>query len=73
VFWLLISLVYGRTCPLVVQTDSVTGNGRTLPLPDQLEHTKGVYTLTLPCTVTPYRDSVNGTRGHVTYQKLVTR
>jgi hypothetical protein len=35
---------------------------------------KGGYTLvTLPRTVTPYRDSVDGTRDHVTYQKLVTR
>jgi hypothetical protein len=34
---------------------------------------KGGYTLvTLPRTVTPYRDSVDGTRDHVTYQKLVT-
>jgi hypothetical protein len=32
------------------------------------------YTLvTLPRTVTPYRDSVDETRGRVTYQKLVTR
>jgi hypothetical protein len=35
---------------------------------------KGGYTLvTLPRTVTPYRDRVDGTRDHVTYQKLVTR
>ena len=35
---------------------------------------KGGYTLvTLPRTVTPYRDSVDGTRDRVTYQKLVTR
>jgi hypothetical protein len=35
---------------------------------------KGGYTLvTLPRIVTPYRDSVDGTRDHVTYQKLVTR
>ena len=35
---------------------------------------KGGYTLvTLPRTVTPHRDSVDGTRGRVTYQKLVTR
>jgi hypothetical protein len=32
------------------------------------------YTLaTLPRTVTLYRDSVDWTRDHVTYQKLVTR
>jgi hypothetical protein len=31
------------------------------------------HTATLPRTVTPYRDSVDGTRDHVTYQKLVTR
>ena len=32
------------------------------------------YTLvTLPCIVTPYRDSVDGTRDRVTYQKLVAR
>jgi hypothetical protein len=37
-------------------------------------HHKGGYTLvTLPRTVTPNRDSVDGTRDHVTYQKLVTR
>jgi hypothetical protein len=35
---------------------------------------KGGYTLvTLPRTVTSYRDSVDGTRDHVTYQKLVKR
>jgi len=35
---------------------------------------KGGYTLvTLPRIVTPYRDSVYGTRARVTYQKLVTR
>jgi len=35
---------------------------------------KGGYTLvTLQRTVTPYRDTVDGTRDHVTYQKLVTR
>ena len=34
---------------------------------------KGGYTLvTLPHIVTPYRDSVDGTRDRVTYQKLVT-
>jgi hypothetical protein len=34
---------------------------------------KDGYTLvTSPRTVTPYRDSVDGTRDHVTYQKLVT-
>jgi hypothetical protein len=35
---------------------------------------KGGYTLvTLPRTVTPYRDSMDGIRDHVTYQTLVTR
>jgi len=35
---------------------------------------KGRYTfVTLPRIVTPYRDSVDGTRDRVTYQKLVTR
>ena len=35
---------------------------------------KGGYTLvTLPRIVTPYRNSVDGTRARVTYQKLVTR
>jgi hypothetical protein len=35
---------------------------------------KGGYTLvTLPRIVTPYSDSVDGTRVRVTYQKLVTR
>ena len=35
---------------------------------------KGGYTLvTLPRIVTPYRDSVDGTRDRITYQKLVTR
>ena len=35
---------------------------------------KGGYTfVTLPRIVTPYRDSVDGTRDRVTYQKLVTR
>jgi len=40
---------------------------------DKLQTTKGGYTLvTLPRIVTPYRDSVDGTRDRVTYQKLVT-
>ena len=35
---------------------------------------KGGYTLvTLPRIVTPYCDSVDGTRDRVAYQKLVTR
>ena len=35
---------------------------------------EGGYTLvTLPRTVTPYRDGVDGTRDRVTYQMLVTR
>jgi len=35
---------------------------------------KGGYTLvTLPRIVTPYHESVDGTRDRVTYQKLVTR
>jgi hypothetical protein len=35
---------------------------------------KGGYTLdTLPLSVTPYRDSVDRTRDHGTYQKLVTQ
>jgi hypothetical protein len=39
-----------------------------------LQHNKGRYTIvTLPRIVTPYRDTVNGTRDRVTYQKLVTR
>jgi hypothetical protein len=33
----------------------------------------GYSLVTLPRTVTPYRDSVDGTRDHVTFQKLVTR
>jgi hypothetical protein len=31
------------------------------------------YVVTLPRIVTPYRDSVDGTRDRVMYQKLVTR
>jgi hypothetical protein len=39
-----------------------------------IEIPEGGYTLvTLPRIVTPYRDSVDGTRARVTYQKLVTR
>jgi hypothetical protein len=33
----------------------------------------GYKLVTLPRIVTPYRDSVDGTRARVTYQKLVTR
>jgi hypothetical protein len=41
---------------------------------DVVMNGKGGHTLeTLPRTVTPYRDNVDGTRDHVTYQKLVTR
>ena len=32
-----------------------------------------VHTVTLSRNVTPYRDSVDGTRDRVTYQKSVTR
>jgi len=43
-------------------------------LPCQYNSSKGGYTLvTSPRIVTPYRDSVDGTRARVTYQKLVTR
>jgi len=46
--------------------------------PQPVEHyelnPKGGYTfVTLPRIVTPYRDSVDGTRDRVTYQKLVAR
>jgi hypothetical protein len=45
-----------------------------LALSVQLVYCKVGYTLvTLPRIVTPYRDSVDGTRDRVTYQKLVTR
>jgi hypothetical protein len=38
------------------------------------ESPKDRYTLvTLPRNITPYRDSVDGTFDHVTYQNLVTR
>ena len=37
-------------------------------------YSKGGSTLvTLPRILTPYRDSVDGTRDGITYQKLVTR
>jgi hypothetical protein len=35
-------------------------------------HWAGYTFVTLPRPVTPYRDNVDGTRDHVTYQKLVT-
>ena len=39
-----------------------------------IQYSEGRYTLvTLPRNVTPYRDSVDGTCDHVTYQKLVMR
>ena len=45
-----------------------------LPAPLEDVSSKGGYTLvTLLRIVTPYRDSVDGTRDGVTYQKLVTR
>jgi hypothetical protein len=40
---------------------------------DWMEHKGGSTLVTLPRTVTPYRNSVDGTRDRVTYQKLVTR
>jgi hypothetical protein len=33
----------------------------------------GYIPVTLPRTLTPYRESVDGSRDHVTYQNLVTR
>ena len=38
-----------------------------------METKAGSTLVTLPGNVTPYRHSVDGTRDHVTYQKLVTR
>jgi hypothetical protein len=47
---------------------------RTLRMVSLAGISKGGYTLvTLPCTVTPYHDSVDGTLDHVMYQKLVVR
>jgi hypothetical protein len=40
---------------------------------DMVEIKGGSTLVTLPRIVTPYRDSVDGTRARVTYQKLVTR
>jgi hypothetical protein len=43
------------------------------PAPGPTQPSGGYTLVTLPRTVTPYCDSVDGTRDHVTYQKLVTR
>jgi hypothetical protein len=60
---------------MAVRINNHTALVRTLREQDaELVLLKVGYTLvTLPRTVTPYRDSVDGTRDHVTYQKLVTR
>ena len=51
-------------CSYLLKPNSLTVHGRFYDR----------YTLvTLPRIVTPYRDSVNGTRARVTYQKLVKR
>jgi hypothetical protein len=42
-------------------------------LPCDLNIKEGYTLVTLPRIVTPYRDSVDETHDHVTYQKLVTR
>jgi hypothetical protein len=46
----------------VVRTD-LPGNSR------RLNYEGGFTLVTLSRTVTPYRESVDGTGGHVTYQK----
>ena len=54
-------------------------NGLNIRLVSRLERTSsappkvGSTLVTLPRIVTPYLDSVDGTRDRVTYQKLVTR
>jgi len=40
---------------------------------ERFSHKGGSTLVTLPRIVTPYHDSVDGTRDRVTYQKLVTR
>jgi hypothetical protein len=58
----------------VLATNRGNGNFHTSHLFRVARNFKGGYTLlTLPRIVTPYRDSVDGTRDRVTYQKLVTR
>ena len=72
------------TRTFVLQRDEVTGRWRNVRKVrgratevfnlTTMSIDKGGYTLvTLPRIVTPYRDSVDGTRDRVTYQKLVTR
>jgi hypothetical protein len=55
-----------RHCPV---TGDVSSSVSIVPVSGDCRSPKGRYTLvTLPRTVTPYRDSVDGTRDHVTYQ-----
>jgi len=59
-------LCYGREAFRELPEETIAKGACVSPL--------GEYTLvTLPRIVTPYRDSVDGTRDRVTYQKLVTR
>ena len=63
-------------CPLSVQLFALCLNPPTMHARREAKWNlaKGRYTLvTLPRNVTPYRDSVDETCDHVTYQKLVTR
>jgi len=59
---------------MIYQTPTLARSQATKLTCATLPIVKGGSTLvTLPRNVTPYRDSVNGARDHVTYQKLVTR
>ena len=55
----------------------VTQNSKYVTLSSRKPHRalfkRGSTLVTLPRIVTPYRDSVDGTRARVTFQKLVTR
>jgi hypothetical protein len=58
-------------CVFVLQNESLSPQAQ-FDLMEICVPCKGGYTLlTFPHTITPYRDIVDGTRDHVTYQKLI--
>jgi hypothetical protein len=60
-------------CTFPVRFPAEKDDKRRTPDGSEGTYNAGYTLVTLPRTVTPYRDSVDGTRDHVTYQKLVMR
>ena len=69
------SLIYYTDCTMLTPFRAPSNRNRKRDkLPNLTKMRTASYTrVTLPHNVTPYRDSMDGTRDRVAYQKLVTR